>query len=362
VPSSSETSSGSAADIPAVRGAASLRPRVAVLLAAAFVVAIAGWAWINAPRAPAPIDEDDIAVIPPLPPLPAAADAGRTDAAMPAPAALAPLAPAAAPAATPAAAEPAPFVRPLITARTAPGTMFRDCADCPPMVVVPGGSFLMGTPESELGRAAGEGPRQRVTVQPFALATTPVTFEEWDACVAAGACAHRPDDHGWGRGTRPVINVSWQDARAYIAWLSGPATGNYRLPSEAEWEYAARAGSVTPYWWGSEVGTDNANCRGCTGDVDLNQTVPVASFRPNPFGLHDMLGNVWQWVEDCGEVPLVGRPAQATPVLSGQCRDRGLRGGSWESRPPSIRSGTRNADGPDVRLSIFGFRVAKSLP
>jgi len=159
-----------------------------------------------------------------------------------------------------------------------------------------------------------------------------------------------------------VVNVSWDDARAYLAWLSGPATGIYRLPSEAEWEYAARAGTTTPYWWGHQIGTDNANCRGCTGDVDLEQTAPVASFRPNAFGLHDMLGNVWQWVEDCGNAALAGRPADGRPVLSGHCRDRALRGGSWDNLPQAVRVGSRSADGSQARQSIFGFRVAKTLP
>jgi len=258
------------------------------------------------------------------------------------------------------------FLRPAITARTPPGTQFRECVDCPTMVVIPAGSFLMGTPDGELGRTPIEGPRQRVTIAAFALAVTPITFNEWDACVAAGACAHRPGDQGWGRGTRPVVNVSWDDARAYIAWLSGPATGNYRLPTEAEWEYAARAGTTTPYWWGHQVGSDNANCRGCTGDVDLEQTAPVASFRPNAFGLHDMLGNVWQWVEDCGSAPLAGRPADGRPVLggppSGHCRDRALRGGSWDNLPQAVRAGSRSSDGSQARQSIFGFRVAKTLP
>ncbi len=168
-----------------------------------------------------------------------------------------------------------------------PGRAFRDCPDCPEMVVVPAGSFMMGSPMSEQDRISNEGPRHRVTIpEPFAVGKYEVTFSEWDACVAAGGCnGHRPDDAGWGRGQRPVINVNWQDAKAFVAWLSRRTGERYRLLSEAEWEYAARAGTSTRYWWGNEVGR-------AARRKNVRKTVPVGSYSPNPFGLHDVHGNV----------------------------------------------------------------------
>ena len=182
------------------------------------------------------------------------------------------------------------------------------------MVVIPAGSFLMGSPEGEEGRLDREGPQHPVTIgAPFALGKYEVTFDEWDACVAAGGCEHRPDDQGWGRGTRPVINVSWEDAHQYVAWLSGETGETYRLPSEAEWEYAARAGTTTRYFWGDgedpacgsaniydQVGKAADDYGGASFGCDdgFAETAPAGSFRANAFGLHDVSGNVWEWVED----------------------------------------------------------------
>src|SRR5262249_7834856 len=158
------------------------------------------------------------------------------------------------------------------------------------------GRFKMGSPDDELDRSDSEGPQHAVTVaKPLAVSKFEVTFDDWDACTAAFACAQVPDH--WGRGQMPVINVSWEDAKAYVAWLSQVTGKAYRLLSEAEWEYAARAGTTTRYSWGDDAVAGDANCDGCGGGWKLQQTAPAGTFKPNAFGLHDMHGNVWEWVE-----------------------------------------------------------------
>jgi len=143
-----------------------------------------------------------------------------------------------------------------------PGDGFKECESCPEVVVVPAGSFTMGSPENESDRRTNEGPQHKVTIgRPFAVGKFAVRFDEWDACVAAGGC-YRPPDQGWGRGRRPVINVNWDDAKAFVAWLSRTTGKTYRLLSEAEREYAARAGTTTPFWWGASISTSQANYNG----------------------------------------------------------------------------------------------------
>jgi formylglycine-generating enzyme required for sulfatase activity len=244
-----------------------------------------------------------------------------------------------------------------------PGRVFRDCAECPEMVVIPAGTFTMGSPADEKDRSSDEGPQHGVTIaKPFSLGKYEVTFAEWDACVAAGGCAHRPNDYGWGRGLRPVIYVSWDDAKAYVAWLSRKSGKSYRLPSEAEWEYAARAGTTTRYTWGDDVGRNRANCDGCGSQWDDKQTAPVGSFAANRFGLHDMHGNVWEWVEDCWNGNYSGAPGDGTAWTAGRdCGRRVLRGGSWSFDPGNLRAASRGWDGTSSRLIISGFRVARTL-
>jgi formylglycine-generating enzyme required for sulfatase activity len=238
-----------------------------------------------------------------------------------------------------------------------PGETFRDCADCPEMVVIPDGEFDMGSNDNEY-----EKPVHRVGIaRPFAIGRREISFAEWDLCVAAGACRHRPDDRGWGRDKQPVIDVSYDDAKVYIGWLSQVAGRTYRLPSEVEWEYAARAGSTTPHWWGREVGTGRANCSTCTAQP-VRQTVPVGSFRPNAFGLYDTAGNAAEWVEDCWNDNYRGAPKDAAAWSTGQCRQRVLRGGSFGSTPAAIRSAARFRYDKDVRYYANGFRVARDLP
>ncbi len=247
------------------------------------------------------------------------------------------------------------------------GAVFRDCPQCPEMVVIPAGSFFMGSPKDEPGYDPTEGPVHRVKIaQSFALGKYAVTFDEWDACVAGGGCnGFRPGDQGWGRGRRPVINVSWNDAQAYVQWLSKKSGKSYRLPSEAEWEYAARAGTNTPFYTGQTITTDQANfASDYNGDKKefRGMTLPVGSFPPNPFGLYDMAGNVSQWVEDRWHGDYQGAPGDGSGWTTGDGNSaRVRRGGSWNFVSNSLRSAERDKDSPDCRDDIFTFRVARIL-
>jgi formylglycine-generating enzyme required for sulfatase activity len=237
-----------------------------------------------------------------------------------------------------------------------PGEVFRDCPDCSEMVVLPAGEFIMGSTETIY-----EKPEHRVKIpNPIAIGRREVTFDEWDACVSAGACKHRPDDHGWGRANRPVIDVSWDDAKVFLNWLSQKTAKSYRLPSEAEWEYAARGGTKTPYWWGRTAGNGQANCEDC-GGAPQRKTQPTGSFRPNAFGLYDVSGNAAEWVEDCWNDTYRGVPQDGSAWLTGQCRQRGLRGGSFASRASVIRSAARFRYDSDVRYYANGFRLVRDL-
>ena len=243
------------------------------------------------------------------------------------------------------------------------GEVFRDCAYCPEMVVVPAGSYTMGSPLDEPGRWNDEGPRHRVMIgRPFAVGRYEVTFAEWDACRRAGGCTHTPRDEGWGRGTRPAIDVSWKDAQEYVGWLSERTGKPYRLLSESEWEYAARADTDSPYYWGAEAGQGRANCGRCGGRWDGAKTAPAGSFAPNGFGLFDMSGNVWEWVEDCGHPDYTGAPSDGSAWLKpGDCRLRMLRGGSWDDAMARVRSAIRYWEFADTRRDVIGFRVARRL-
>ena len=240
-----------------------------------------------------------------------------------------------------------------------PGYKFRDCPECPEMVVVPAGRFQMGSTSGDFD----ELPVHRVTIErPFAVGVYEVTFAEWDACVSAGGCGgSRPSGRGWGRGKRPVLNVSWNDAKAYVRWLSGETGEAYRLLSESEWEYVARAGTTTEYWWGNDIGRSRASCNGCGSRWDHKQTAPVGSFSPNPFGLYDVHGNVWEWVEDCWNGIYAGAPRDGSAWESGNCGRRVLRGGSWYNNPRYLRSAIRNWYTTGNRNNNAGFRVARTL-
>jgi len=238
-----------------------------------------------------------------------------------------------------------------------PGELFRDCDNCVELVVVPPGDFVMGSNDTPY-----EKPEHLISIRkPFAIGRREVTFAEWDTCADAGACKVRPEDHGWGRGDRPVINVSWEDAKLYVAWLSQKTGQKYRLPSEAEWEYAARAGTRTPFWWGREAGAGHAQCDGC-GSPIKQQVVPAGSFRPNGFGLYDTSGNAAEWVEDCWNDSYRNAPKDASPWTSGDCRLRVLRGGNFLSKASDVRSSARFRYDVDVRYYANGFRVVRELP
>ena len=251
----------------------------------------------------------------------------------------------------------------------APGDTFRDCGHCPVMVVVPAGTFMMGSPMSEAGRGVNEGPVHEVRIgYQFAVGVYEVTFGEWDACVSGGGCGgYRPSDAGWGRGSRPVIKVSWEDARAYVDWLRRETGKGYRLLSESEWEYVARAGTRTPFHTGSTISTGQANYNGnfTYGSRRKGRyrrkTVQVGSFPANGFGLHDVHGNVYEWVEDCYTGGgYAGAPDDGS-AWEWNCDWRVLRGGSWGLEPWNIRSANRYRNPAGSRIIIAGFRVARTL-
>jgi len=266
--------------------------------------------------------------------------------------------------------------RPAAYGTARASAVFRDCEACPDMLPIRAGRFEMGTPRriyrtlELLGIEAG--PRRRVTVgRRFAIGRTEVTFDQWAACVAAGGCEnYEPPDEGWGRSDHPVIHVSWNHAQGYVRWLSQITGQAYRLPTEAEWEYAAKAGARTPYAWGRFADHDRANfggpeCPPCTGvvagtDVWPN-TAPVARFPPNAFGLHDMHGNVYEWVQDCYTATLPAGEHGADPILADPCEHRVMRGGAWYSDPHRITSVYRAYNPPDWKDRVIGFRVARSM-
>jgi formylglycine-generating enzyme required for sulfatase activity len=236
------------------------------------------------------------------------------------------------------------------------GQTFRDCANCPEMTVLAGGLFTMGSPASEAGRTADEGPQREVSLAPFAIGANEVTFAQWDACLAGGGCnGFSPPDRGWGRGNRPVTGVSWADAQAYLDWLNAQAGGlRYRLASEAEWEYAARAGSSDAYAFGSRLTAAQATFR-------ARQTTPAGEHAPNAFNLADMHGNVSEWVEDCYIANYNVAPVDGAAVQADNCGRRVHRGGAFSDQAVRLRAAARASARPDQRLPGVGFRVARAL-
>lgn len=238
------------------------------------------------------------------------------------------------------------------------GTAFRDCADCPELMWLPQGEFMMGEPSAAIG------PRHVVTIgYPLAVGRFEVTFAEWDACVAAGGCRRRPHHSGWGRGRQPVINVSWADAQQYALWLSRRTGKRYRLLTEAEWEYAARAGTDVRYWWGNDARQGEANCNDCGSPWDGRQAAPVGRFPPNPFGLHDMHGNVFEWVEDCYHYGYRDAPSDGsawTHDCTASIDTRMLRGGAWHGPSMTTRSAARSTAASSHYDNRVGFRIART--
>jgi len=241
----------------------------------------------------------------------------------------------------------------------------------PKMVVLPTGTFWMGAPRSKLNVDAyggyNEQQHQVRLTKPLAIGQTEVTFEQYDRfCAATGL--EKPNDEGWGRGQRPVINVSWREANAYAAWLSQQTGHSYRLPTEAEWEYAARAGTTTAYWWGDEVGRNRANCGECGSRWDHQQTAPVGSFPANPWKLYDTAGNVAEWT--CSEVNTRQYDGQETQcgetneygfIASGGAGNPAVRGGGWFSGPNELRSAARSWKDPAYHVNHIGFRLVRAL-
>ena len=225
------------------------------------------------------------------------------------------------------------------------------------MVVLPADNFQMGCVSAQ-GCFDRELPLHVVNIpRAFAVSKYEVTFEDYDRFNNQNLVG----DGGWGRGRRPVINVSWNDAQEYVAWLSRETGESYRLLSEAEWEYAARAGSLTAYSWGDDIGDNRANCVGCGSRWDHSQTAPTGSFPANAFGLHDMHGNVQEWVEDCWNENYAGAPVDGEAWRSGECELRILRGGSTNVNPANLRSAHRFRFNAVFRSRIIGFRVARAL-
>jgi formylglycine-generating enzyme required for sulfatase activity len=241
------------------------------------------------------------------------------------------------------------------------GSTFKDCSDCPLMVALPPGKFSMGSAQNECDGDGSERPQHEVTIgKLFAISKFEVTYEEWDACAAAAACPQVPDH--WGRGKMPAVNVSWNGAKQYAGWLSRVTGKEYRLPTEAEWEYAARAGSTACYSWGEDPGKGNASCDGCGSRWDRQQAAPVGSFKPNALGLHDMHGNVWEWVEDSWHDTYEGAPTDGSAWLKdADPHYRVVRGGSWRNDPEFIRAAVRVKRRTAVEFDTLGLRVARTL-
>jgi formylglycine-generating enzyme required for sulfatase activity len=257
-----------------------------------------------------------------------------------------------------------------------PKDIFRECATdddkdyCPELVVIPAGSFMMGAPPGQqdsspnpiLDFLTSASPQHEVTIgRHFAVAKFAVTFDEWDTCVAFGDCVQV--DTGYGRGRRPINNLSWEEAKSYVAWLSKMTDRPYRLLSEAEYEYATRAGTQSLYPWGDDIGRNNANCGECGSKWDKKGTAPVGSFPANRFGLYDMVGNNWEWAEDCYHPDYKGAPTDGSAWMT-ECLDghrHVIRGGSYLNSAARLRSDSRFGGTPVLSNKGPGFRVARTL-
>jgi formylglycine-generating enzyme required for sulfatase activity len=275
------------------------------------------------------------------------------------------------------------LLSPLVLSAAEPEpNLIYDCDVCPKLVVIPAGSFLMGSPEDERDRNDNEddqeghgGAQVLVTIeQPFAAGRTEVTWAEWQACVDEGGCEGAgPEEAGgamdWGKGNRPVINVSWDDAKTYVAWLSQKTGHAYRLLSEAEWEYAARAGTTTRFWFGDDITAREASfASSCSGVPATKACAPdsagtrvVGSYPPSGFGFYDIYGNVWEWVEDCYVPSYADTSRDGSAYAPESCARRVLRGGSWFNKPKFLRSAGRGANEPHSRFKVIGFRISRTL-
>jgi formylglycine-generating enzyme required for sulfatase activity/class 3 adenylate cyclase len=313
------------------------------------------------PPAPAPQPAPSLATTaPPPPPAPAPQITPVINAPSQAPSQTPPAAAPPAPAqqSPPAAAAPQPsphvaMIKPpqLPAQGSVPYEVVRDCDQCPQLVSLPGGQFSMGSNDDPT-----EKPVRQVIVAAFAIGRLPVTIGEWKKCVAAKACTYDPS----GSEELPVHNLSWTDAQQYVTWLSGLTHKKYRLPTEAEWEYAGRAGTSTKFWWGNQVVPKMANCKDCGDQSSARVPMKVASFAPNAFGLYDMGGGVAQWVSDCWHRDYQGAPKDGSSWEAPNCRERVLRGGSWLNDASDLRAASRNHYDPNVRYPANGFRIVRN--
>lgn len=234
---------------------------------------------------------------------------------------------------------------------------FKDCDTCPEMIELPAGSFTMGSK----GGDASEQPAHTVKIgQPFAISRFEVTVAEWKTCHAAGGCEYLPKRKGM-TATSPVHNLSWLDAQQYAKWLSKKTGKKYRLPTEAEWEYAARGGTKTEYWWGNAVGEGKANCKNCGGEWNRKRPALVDTYDANAFGVQGMNGSIWEWVADCWFDSYEGAPKDGSARERKNCQSRVLRGGSWRNDASYARSASRFTYDHDVRYVLNGFRVVRSM-
>lgn len=246
--------------------------------------------------------------------------------------------------------EPAPIEEPVAEAKEEKTAgPFKDCDSCPLMTPLPGGTFTMGSPSSEAGHNAYEGPQREVTVQPFAIGVYEVTNAEWRACITDGACQAKPGDD---KDNLPALYLSWREATAYADWLTKKTGRKYRLPTEAEWEYAARGGATTAYWWGDRFDRSH---------VTANGAVDVGSFSANAFGLYDTASNAREWVADCYVNNFVNAPVDGSAVKDGDCGKRVIRGGSWLSNPVDMRVANRSRIDVNVKSRYMGVRMAADL-
>jgi formylglycine-generating enzyme required for sulfatase activity len=242
-------------------------------------------------------------------------------------------------------------VLPTPVSPATPGAQRASAIQEPEMTPLRGGTFAMGSNED-----ISEKPVHQVTIKPFAISKYPITVREWNECAAAKACTFAAT----GKDDAPITNVSWSDAKQFVAWLAGATQKAYRLPSEAEWEYAARGDTQTKYWWGDQLQPGMANCKNCTDTAGAEQPVKVGSFKSNPFGLYDMGGGVDQWVEDCWHKTYQGSPSDGSPWSAGNCSSHVVRSGSWKNDATYVRPANRDSYDTDVRYPTHGFRVALS--
>ena len=219
----------------------------------------------------------------------------------------------------------------------------------PEMVFIPGGAFSMGSSDDP-----SEKPIHQVAIKSFAISKFPITVREWNACVAAKSCTYTPT----GKDDAPVTDLSWTDTQQFVDWLSKVTQKPYRLPTEAEWEYAARGGTRSKYWWGDQLQASMANCKGCNEPYQVSQPLTVGSFKPNPFGLYDMGGNVHQWVADCWHENYQGAPSDGSAWVESDCLSRVIRSGSWKNDPSYVRPSNRDHYDATVRYPTHGLRVA----